>query len=147
MKAVALMLSLIAIAAAGCSWVTTSERASLTLPQSREEYVTTHPDGAYNAYIRNGEITSGMNTHEILASWGFPNAYLASKKDAREHWIYYVQNEDSKSYMIYTLNFSGEVLQGWGIDIKRFGDYSYRGSVVATQEMPAEESRTFRKKN
>lgn len=127
--------------------MTSSERASLTQPQSREEYIETHHDGAYNDYIRNGEITKGMNTHEILASWGFPNAYLASKKDSREHWIYYVQNEDSRSYITYTLNFSGEVLAGWGIDIKRFDDYGSGGSMVLKQETPAEENRVFRKKN
>lgn len=136
MKAISLVVILIAIAAAGCSWVSTSEQASLTLPESREDYIAEHPGGAFNEYILKGEITRGMNSHEVLASWGFPNVYLASRKDPREHWIYYVEKEDSRSYLIYTLNFDDELLGGWDINIKRFGDYSVNSGVVLSEENP-----------
>lgn len=145
MKAISLVAILIAIAAVGCSWVSTSEQASLTLPESREDYIEKNPGGAFNEYILNGEITRGMNSHEVLASWGFPNVYLASRKDPTEHWIYYVENEDSKSYLIYTLNFADELLEGWDIDIKRFGDYSVKGEVELSQENPFEERTSISK--
>jgi hypothetical protein len=143
MKWISLIVIVMAVAAVGCSWVTSSERANLTKLQSREEYITEHPGGAYNPYIRNGEITKGMSTHEVLASWGYPNTYITSQRNAREHWIYYVQNEDSQSYMIYTLNFSGESLEGWSIDIKRFDDYGSRGSIVLSRESLPESKRVL----
>ena len=132
-------ISMVLCITVGCSWVSNSERANLTHPDSREEYIALHPGGEYNVNIRNGEITQGMNTNEVMASWGYPNVYLTSKSDPREHWIYYVQNEDSKSYLIYSLNFKGASLVGWDIDIKRFGDYSSGGEFNVTREQPADE--------
>jgi hypothetical protein len=139
------ILIVCAVATAGCSWVSKSERADLTHPDSREEYVARHPDGEFNEHIRKGEILPGMDTDEVLASWGYPNVYLTSETAPREHWIYYVQNEDSKSYLIYTLNFNDASLVGWNIDIKRFSDYSTSGGVILSRRQPAEARSTVSK--
>ena len=120
---------LVLIIAVGCSGVSTVERANLTKMESREHFIEMNPNSLYCANIHNGEIVRGMNIYEVIASWGLPNVYLASRKEPVESWVYYVQDADTRSILIYTLSFRENLLESWDIDMKRFVDQrvSYDG--------------------
>ena len=118
---------------AGCSGISTVERAELTDIETREHFIDNNPNSIYCENIRNGEIVRGMNIYEVFASWGLPNVYLVAPKEPHENWIYYVQDLDTRSILIYTLTFSDNLLEGWEIDMKRFVDQR----VVYDPGMPA----------
>lgn len=116
-----LILSAVALLATsyGCSCVSTVERATLTPPAARAEYIRYHPDGAHNDCIRNGEIMRGMSAHEVVASWGLPNVYVLTRRSPSEQWIYYIKDRDSLAMLVYTLGFADDTLRVWNIDQKR----------------------------
>lgn len=133
MRTVAIVIAaLLFVSMAGCSGMSTVERAELTNLESREHFISSNPNSTYCENIRNGEIVRGMNIYEVIASWGLPNVYLVSQKKPRENWIYYVQDQDTRSILIYTLTFNDDLLEGWEIDMKRFVDQR----VVYDPEMP-----------
>ncbi len=133
MRTVATVIAaLLFLCMAGCSGVSTVERAELTNLESREHFISSNPTSIYCENIRNGEIVRGMDIYEVIASWGLPNVYLVSQKKPRESWIYYVQDQDTRSILIYTLTFDDDLLEGWDIDMKRFVDQR----VVYDSEMP-----------
>lgn len=134
-----LLTVLLLCIALGCSSVSRTEREYFTRPEAREQYIVDHPECAYRDQIKNGEIIRGMDIYEVIASWGLPNVYLVSEDRPKEHWIYYVQEESSKSVLIYTLTFDGEYLEGWDIDQKRFDDYR----IVSGPGGEAEPQRPF----
>ena len=117
-----MIAALLAVAMLGCSGVSKVEQANLTKLESREHYIDLNPNSLFCESIRNGEIVRGMNIYEVIASWGLPNVYLVSKKDPSENWIYYVEDSDTRSILIYTLTFREEFLETWDIDMKRFVD-------------------------
>jgi hypothetical protein len=118
-KVIAALLFLFMV---GCSGLSTVERAELTNLESREHFISSNPNSIFCENIRNGEIIRGMNIYEVIASWGLPNVYLVLHKRPRENWIYYVQDQDTRSILIYTLTFNDDLLEGWEIDMKRFVD-------------------------
>jgi len=128
-KVIAALLLLLTV---GCSGLSTIERAELTNVESREYFISSNPGSIYCENIRNGEIVRGMNIYEVIASWGLPNVYLVARKEPHENWIYYVQDQDTRSILIYTLTFSDDLLKGWDIDMKRFVDQR----VVFDSDMP-----------
>jgi hypothetical protein len=104
----------------GCSCVSTVERANRTPVACREDYVKLHPECDHGESIVNGEIVRGMNSHEVLASWGLPSVYVVTRKSPTEQWIYYLKDRDSLTMLIYTLTFADDTLQVWDVDQKRF---------------------------
>jgi len=132
-----LLVSLFALSVLGCACLSTTERIDTTSLESREEYINHHPEGQYNDCIRNGEITKGMNIYEVIASWGLPNVYLVSRKEPTEHWIYYIEDNDTRSVMVYTLAFRDDMLAEWDIDMKRFIDQR----IVDTSDLTRERAR------
>lgn len=114
--------ALLFLSITGCAGISTVERAELTNLESREHFISTNPNSIYCDNIRNGEIVRGMNIYEVIASWGLPNVYLVAQKKPRESWIYYVQDQDTRAILIYTLAFDDDLLEGWEIDMKRFID-------------------------
>ena len=129
----------------GCSHISHTEREFFTRPEAREQYIAANPDCQYSDQIRNGEIIRGMDIYEVIASWGLPNVYLVSKEEPNEYWIYYVQAEESKLVLIYTLTFRDIFLEGWDIDQKRFDDYRIVSDVSIEGE-PVGTVGTIRKK-
>lgn len=117
-----LIATLLVVVMLGCSGVSTVEHADLTKLESREHFIEMNPSSQFCEYIRSGEIIRGMNIYEVIASWGLPNVYLVSRKDPSENWIYYVEDTDSRSILIYTLTFMDDMLETWEIDMKRFVD-------------------------
>ena len=117
-----LIAALLLVVMLGCSGVSTVERADLTKVESREHFIDLNPNSLFCEHIRNGEIVRGMNIYEVIASWGLPNVYLVSQENVSENWIYYVEDRDSRSILIYTLTFSDDKLETWEIDMKRFVD-------------------------
>ncbi len=132
-----LLVSLFAISLFGCACLFTTERIETTSLESREAYIDFHPDGQYNDCIRNGEITKGMDIHEVIASWGLPNVYLVARKEPTEQWIYYLEDNDTRSVLVYTLAFKDDILSGWDIDMKRFVDQR----IVDTSDLTREQER------
>lgn len=132
--------------AIGCSGISQTEREFFTRPEAREQYIVDNPDCQFGNQIRNGEIIKGMDIYEVIASWGLPNVYLVSKEEPKEFWIYYVQDEDSKSVLIYSLTFEDDCLEGWDIDQKRFDDYRIVSDMSHTGEPPGSIG-TLRKKH
>ena len=117
-----IVATLLVIVMLGCSGVLTVEQADLTKLESREHFIELNPNSQFCEHIRNGEISRGMNIYEVIASWGLPNVYLVSQKEPNENWIYYVEDPDSRSILIYTLTFRDDSLEAWEIDMKRFVD-------------------------
>lgn len=115
-----LLVAAIVIVQLGCTGRSGVEKEYFISPEARQGYVVEHPDGRFNEYIENGEITRGMGYNEVIASWGLPNVYLHSTKAPREYWFYYVEDVNSASVLIYTLCFDMAILGDWEIDIKRF---------------------------
>jgi hypothetical protein len=107
-------------ASIGCSCVSSVERVNRTPVAAREDYVKLHPDCAHSDRIVNGEIICGMNSHEVLASWGLPNVYVVTRTSPSEEWIYYLKDRDSLTMLIYTLTFADDTLRVWDIEQKRF---------------------------
>jgi hypothetical protein len=130
----------------GCSGISQSERGDFTRPEAREKYLAGNPQCRYHEQIQNGEIMRGMDIYEVIASWGLPNVYIPSGDERKECWIYYVQQRDSKSVLIYTLRFDGVLLYDWDIDQKRFDDYRIVSEMGAeTREAVNAEAVTRRK--
>ena len=117
-----MIAALLVVVMLGCSGISTVEQANFTRLESREHFIESNPNSLFCEYVRNGEIIRGMNIYEVLASWGLPNVYLVSQKGPGENWIYYVEDLDSRSVLIYTLSFRDNTLETWEIDMKRFVD-------------------------
>ena len=75
-----------------------------------------------------------MNTSEVMASWGMPDIYLQARNEPVEHWIFYIEDEGSRSVLVYTLTFDNDILGDWDIDMKRFVEHR----VVYDPELPSE---------
>jgi hypothetical protein len=127
-----LLVALLICTLVGCSCISTTERENLTKLENREKYIEKNPDGLFNDCIRNGEIKKGMNIYEVIASWGLPNVYFSSEEEPKEFWVYYVQDTDTQSILIYTLAFDKDLLDGWDIDLKRFTGQG----IAYDQDMP-----------
>lgn len=113
----------------GCSTIGTVERENLVDPQLRADYIDKHPAGRFNQNIMNGEITRGMESDEVIASWGFPNVLLVDNESTSQYWVYYTSGADAGSVHIYTLNFDNSNLVDWDIDIKRFSHFSLDNNI------------------
>ncbi|OQX85253.1 MAG: hypothetical protein B6D63_02695 [Candidatus Latescibacteria bacterium 4484_7] len=121
----------------GCSQISNVERANLTNPGVREDFITHHPGCSHNENIKNGEIVRGMDIYEVLASWGLPNVYITSKNNnKKEYWVYYIGVENSNSILVYTLKFNDNVLEDWDIDQKRFVEQGMSNVVSLRAERP-----------
>ncbi len=108
----------------GCSCTNQIEREDFTSSDAREIFIEGHPESAFQENIRNGEIIRGMNEDEVIASWGMPNVYLTSRVREEERFIYYIQDKETNSVLVYTLDFdSDNILYDWGIDEKRLSSY------------------------
>ena len=130
----------------GCSCISTVERANLTSAASREEYISSHPDGVYNDCISNGEIMYGMTAHEVIASWGLPNVYMVTRTTPSEQWIYYIKDRGSLAMLIYTLGFSDDTLRVWDIDQKRLVGQEIVSHRESDRGLPDSSHRTMGKK-
>jgi len=109
----------------GCSCTSQIEREDFTSSDSREIYIDGHPESAFQENIRNGEIVRGMNAEEVIASWGMPNVYLTSRARDEERFIYYIQDSEANSVLVYMLDFDADnILFSWDIDEKRLSSYS-----------------------
>jgi hypothetical protein len=135
--ALSILATLLFLLSSGCSNLSTVERAELTDVESREYFITTNPSSQFCDYIRNGEIIRGMNIYEVIASWGLPNVYLVSRKEPHENWIYYVEDPDTRSLLVYTLSFRDNVLEAWEIDMKRFVDQRIVYDSDVPRRLPA----------
>ncbi len=119
----------VVISGIGCSAISTVERENLVDPQLRADYIENHPTGRFNQNIMKGEITRGMESDEVIASWGFPNVLLVDSESTSQYWVYYTKGADAGSVHIYTLNFDNSNLINWDIDIKRFTHFSLDNDI------------------
>ena len=101
--------------ASSCSQLPQSSRTDEQMTSVREEYLANHPDGTYNAYIREGRVVKGMGNVEVLASWGLPNVRRPGPEANVEYWEYYARDELSNSLVSYELAFVERVLSRWAV--------------------------------
>ncbi len=112
----------------GCSCTSQIEREDLTSIDAREIYIEGHPESAFQENIREGEIVRGMNEDEVIASWGMPSVYLTSRMKDEGRFIYYIQDREANSVLVYMLDFDADnILYDWDIDEKRLSSYSLVG--------------------
>jgi hypothetical protein len=112
----------------GCSCSSQIEREDFTSSESREIFIDGHPESSFQENIRYGEIVRGMNEEEVIASWGMPNVYLTSRSKDEERFIYYIQDKETNSVLVYMLDFDADhILYDWDIDQKRLSSYSIVG--------------------
>lgn len=112
----------------GCSCTSQVEREDFTSSEAREIFIDGHPESAFQENIREGEIVRGMNGDEVIASWGMPSVYLTSRLKDEERFIYYIQDREANSVLVYMLDFDKDnILYDWDIDEKRLSSYSLVG--------------------
>jgi len=102
---------------AGCAHAPRMGNETESVLTIREDYLRAYPDGAYNEYIRRGEVTKGMNFIEVLASWGVPDRRLHSeeKNIPVEYWSYLSMDEASLDWVRYTFAFEKKHLVEWDL--------------------------------
>jgi hypothetical protein len=134
LRCIGLTMLVLALAAS-CSQLPQSSRTDEQMTSIREEYLANHPDGTYNAYIREGRVVKGMGNVEVLASWGLPNVRRPGPEPNVEYWEYYARDEQSKSLVSYELAFLDKVLNRWAV-------HADLASALGTTPIGADVNRT-----
>ncbi|UCH83444.1 MAG: hypothetical protein JSW50_13445 [Candidatus Latescibacterota bacterium] len=111
-----LLLVLAAIVAVSCSQLPPSDKSPEEMASIRAEYLENNPNGKYTEYIMEGRVVKGMNTMEVLASWGLPNVRRNWTPDNAEYWTYYARDEHTKKVVSYDLVFENRVLNRWVVN-------------------------------
>lgn len=96
-----------------CAYAPRVPEESNAVLSIRSDYIRTHPDGPYNAYIQRGEVVKGMQYLEVLASWGHPRSRLRVPSRRLEYWRYLTHDDVSGDWMQYTFVFENDVLLEW----------------------------------
>lgn len=109
------LLVLVSVISVSCSRLPQSVRSNEELASIRAEYLQNHPDGKYNDHILEGRVVKGMNSLEVLASWGVPNVRRGWEHDKTEYWTYYAKDEHTEQLLSYELIFDDKVLSRWVI--------------------------------
>ena len=104
---------LVATVAVSCSQLPPSDKSPEEMASIRAEYLENNPNGKYTGYIMEGRVVKGMNTLEVLASWGLPNVRRNWTPDNAEYWTYYAQDEHTRKVVSYDLVFEDKVLSRW----------------------------------
>ena len=104
-----------------CSRLPQSIRSNDEMASIRAEYLQNNPDGEYNGHITEGRVVKGMNTLEVLASWGVPNVRRGWEHDKTEYWTYYAKDEHTQQLVSYVLVFDDRVLRRWVIGAPEAG--------------------------
>jgi hypothetical protein len=138
-----LLLVLVVAVAVSCSRLPQSTRSNDEMASIRAEYLQNNPDGKFNDHIKEGRVVKGMNTMEVLASWGIPNVRRGWEQDKTEYWTYYAKDEHTQQLMSYDLVFDDRVLNRWVIGAPGTGlgttssDVSSMGTVEETLRLGA----------
>lgn len=111
-----LLLVFAVVVAVSCSQLPRSTKSPEEMASLRSEYLQNHPDGKYNQHILEGRVVKGMNTLEVLASWGLPNLRRGWKHDNSEYWTYYAKDEHTKQLLSYELVFEEMILSRWVVN-------------------------------
>jgi hypothetical protein len=109
------VLTAVALAAA-CAHAPNALNTDDTVSMMREDYVSTHPEGRYNDYIRQGQVTRGMNFLEVSASWGIPETRSRSRDRRFEYWTFFGKDELSGDWTRYTMVFENGILADWELN-------------------------------
>jgi hypothetical protein len=133
-----LLVVLAAIVAVSCSRLPRTDKPPEEMASIRAEYLQNHPDGQYTDHIMEGRVVKGMNTLEVLASWGLPNVRRNWSQDNSEYWTYYAQDEHTEQVVSYDLIFEEKVLARWVVGTERgksLGSVPGDPSVGTVQEI------------
>lgn len=115
--AVITLVAVSAAALAGCSYTPRTLNETASVLEIRNDYLAANPDGAYNDFIRRGEVTRGMNYTEVLASWGAPDARVRTNdnKGEIEAWSYTTMDDLNGDWIQFTFMFEKKTLADWEI--------------------------------
>ena len=108
-----LRLSLLFAACAHAPSALNDDAAVLVM---RQDYLSAHPDGRYNAYIAKGEVVRGMNYLEVSASWGVPETRRLSGDKQSEFWTFFGKDDVSGDWIRYTFLFEKGILVDWQVN-------------------------------
>ena len=134
LRCIGLTMLVLALAAS-CSQLPQSSRTDEQMTSIREEYLSNHPEGVYNAYIKEGRVVKGMGSVEVLASWGLPNVRRPGPEANAEFWEYYARDEQSNSLVSYELAFVDKLLTRWSV-------HTDLASVLGTTKIGTDVNRT-----
>lgn len=132
-----LLLVLVLAVAVSCSRLPRSTKSNDEMASIRAEYLQNNPEGKYNDHIKEGRVVKGMNTLEVLASWGIPNIRRGWEHDRTEYWTYYAKDEHTEQLVSYDLVFDEKVLNRWVIGTAEAGlgtTHSEVGSARTVEE-------------
>ena len=79
----------------------------------RDEYLRTHPQGAFNGVIARGEVAVGMGYYDLLAAWGMPDARERDGARDEERWTYVLTSENQADWLRYDFVFAQRMLVEW----------------------------------
>ena len=96
-----------------CAHIPTNTRRGPADESIRAQYLQDYPNGVYNDHIMRGELATGMNVIEVLASWGLPDEREWDQASNRVSWFYTSRDEHSRDYVAYELVFEDLVLARW----------------------------------
>jgi hypothetical protein len=99
-----------------CSHTPKALNDSVSVLQTREDYLLSHPDGKYNQYIERGEVVRGMNYVQVSAAWGIPETRSQSKDKKFEYWTFVGHDDLSGDWTRYTFVFQKGVLTDWDLN-------------------------------
>jgi len=120
-----LCLVLLGFLFTSCSHAPNALDNGVTVEKLRLDYLSKHPDGRFNSFIKQGQVVKGMKHVEVMASWGLPESRSLSKDKKFEYWTFYGKDADSYDWIRYTLVFEKNYLTGW--DVSRH--YSKNGMI------------------
>lgn len=116
-RTVFLVLSaVVALLAVACSYTPRSSKVNDYILSLRHDYLSTHPDGEFNEYVRRGEVVKGMDYLAVLAAWGHPDRRLVPSESTLEYWTYIEEDENSKDTVAYKFTFRKSKLYTWNVN-------------------------------
>ncbi len=108
-----LVLAFVASLFAACATSPPRRDETTAILEIREDYLRTHPDGPFNGEISRGEVVSGMDYHDVLASWGMPDARSADSERREERWTYVLRSDNGVDWVRYDFVFVRQVMVEW----------------------------------
>jgi hypothetical protein len=108
-----LLLALAASLLASCATSPPRREDTPAILEIRDDYIRTHPDGAFNVVIARGEVAVGMGYYDMLAAWGIPDVRERDAERDEERWVYVLTSENQADWLRYDFIFAKRMLVEW----------------------------------
>lgn len=119
----------------GCNSFSYFGDATPSLEATRYQYAKAHPTNEFNSSILSGKIQKGMESQQVLVSWGTPDFIGAGDQpNIDQTWAYH-ESDPSRGPITYLLRFRRGVLQ----DVDTLRGIQYAGTNDVEAQMIPEE--------